>query len=80
MQLRVLGEIQGFIRHLDALTRETDASARVGVRSLRAIREGQSGRHAVAAESLLVMEHEHADGPSRLRPALAADLLLPANG
>jgi serine/threonine protein kinase/tetratricopeptide (TPR) repeat protein len=72
------GDSSAYREHLVALTGEADASAGIGVRSLRAIREGQFGRRAVAAESLLVLEREHADASSELWPAFAADRLLAA--
>jgi tRNA A-37 threonylcarbamoyl transferase component Bud32/TolB-like protein len=72
------GDSAEYRRHLGALTSEKDSSARIGVRSLRAIREGQSGRRAVAAESLLALEREHAGTSSHLWPAFAADRLLGA--
>ncbi len=64
---------------LSELARDTSAVARTAARSLEAIRLGRSGKHAEAAESLLVIEQDHGEHfRQRVWVALVADRLLGA--
>ena len=65
-------------RRVAALTTDTSAAAAIAARSLRAIRNGRSGNHAAAAESLLVLERQHGEYKAKVWGAFAADRLLAA--
>jgi len=78
------GDSVAFRTQLGALAAGTSANASIAARSLRAIRLGRSGAlpgpagatQRAAAESLLVLERQHADQEPKVYGAFAADRLL----
>ena len=66
---------------LAKLTADTSAAASTAARSLRALRLGRSGDQAAAAESLLVIERQHAErrGGGPMFTVLAANRIMGAD-
>jgi TolB-like protein len=72
------GDSSALRNQLAVLAKDTSVTARVAVRSMRALEMGLGGKRAVAAESLLVLERDQGENGVKVWGAFAGDRLLGA--